>query len=212
MNGGKDKFFIETPEQLEKIKLFYSHYKNDNYLSQAFQFCIFQKFIETPTDSKTYMRVLMSASGDVLGASLKYSKPQGTKQRSFQGMLEPYFFNEKSPCFLNCTGMFNYYSGGGNISFCQPRYSFEKQEMLEAHGIDPENPILPEDVLEVSQNITMKANKELGIMSGIDFIYNVKDQKWYYLEVQAFPAINEWAETKGIRKLNEPGIKGYVNY
>ena len=47
--------------------------------------------------------------------------------------------------------------------------------------------------------IAIKGNKTLGVICGIDFIYNEKDNKWYYLEIQAFPAIDEWAVTKGIK-------------
>lgn len=153
----------------------------------------------------------MSASGNVMGASLKYSK-MIDKKREPQGILEKYFWNEKSKYFLNCSGMFNYYSEGGSISFSQPRYSSEKKDILKAHEIDPNNPAIPSDVLEVATSIARKCNRELGIMCGIDFILNEEDNKWYYLEIQAFPAIDEWADEKGIRVPNVNSINDYVKY
>lgn len=211
MNGGIDKFLIETPEQLEIIKKFYNDFSWNPQIMNAFNLSIFQQLIETPTNHKTYMRVLMSASGDVMGASLKYSRVSSSK-REPEGIFEPFFCDENSEYFLNCSGMFNYYSEGGNISFSQPRYSFENSRILQEHGIDPSAPTIPDDVLEVASNIATKCNQELGIMSGIDFILNKYDNKWYYLEIQAFPAIEEWAVTKGIRKIKRGGIEEYIKY
>ena len=210
-NGGIDKFLIETMEQVEIIKKFYNDFSNSKEYNQAFRYSIFQQLIETPTKHKTYMRVLMSASGDVMGASLKYSKLEEEK-RLPKGIFEKYFWCNNSEYFLGCNGMFNYYSQGGNISFCQPKYSSEKKEILELHGIDPNNPKVPDDVLEVASSIVSKCNRELGIICGIDFILNKHDNKWYYLENQAFPAVDEWADTKDIRMPKINNVNSYIDY
>jgi len=209
MNGGKDKFFIETPQQLEIVKKFYNRYKEDEHLKPSFDCSIFQQFIKTPTEHKTYMRVLMSASGDVLGASLKYSRA-GVEVRAASGTFEKYFWDKNSEFYLECKGMFNYYSGGGDINFGQKRLNYEEREILSAHGIDPDNPCVPEDVLEVSSNIAIKCNKEIGILCGLDFIYNAEENKWYYLEMQAFPAIDEWAIPRKIKVREVRDIKDYI--
>ena len=209
MNGGKDKFFIETPKQFEIVKKFYDRYKEDDRLKPSFDCSIFQQFIKTPTEHKTYMRVLMSASGDVLGASLKYSRAS-VEVRPAAGTFEKFFWDKKSEFYLNCKGMFNYYSGGGDINFGKNRLNYEEREILIAHGINPDNPIVPEDVLEVSANIAVKCNKEIGILCGLDFIYNEKDKKWYYLEMQAFPAIDEWAIPRKIKIKEVRDIRDYI--
>lgn len=211
MNGGVDKFLIETPEQLEIIKKFYTDFYSNKEYVQQLKCSIFQQLIETPTRYKTYMRVLMSASGDVMGASLKYSNVNEQK-RNPQGPLEKYFWDKDSKYYLNCKGMFNYYSNGGNISFSQPRYSDEKKAILKEHGIDPNNPSIPDEVLEVASLIAQNCNRELGIMCGIDFIFNELDKKWYYLEIQAFPAIEEWANTKNIKPIKVNNADDYVKY
>ena len=108
--------------------------------------------------------------------------------------------------------MFNYYSGGGNINLGQSRFDYSDKQILIEHGIDPENPILPAEVMEVSANIARNANKELGIMCGIDFIMDKNNGKWYYLENQAFPAIDEWALPRRIRIKEYRGIKDYIKY
>lgn len=48
-------------------------------------------------------------------------------------------------------------------------------------------------------------------MCGIDFMLNQFDGKWYYLENQAFPAIEEWAWVKRNTPQTQ-NIKGYFNY
>lgn len=211
MNGGVDKFLIETQEQLEIIKKFYNDFSNNKEYTEIFKCSIFQQLIETPTKYKTYMRVLMSASGDVMGASLKYSNINEQK-RNPKGPYEKYFWDKNSKYFLNCKGMFNYYSNGGNISFSQPRYSDEKKTILKEHGIDSNNPTIPSDVLEVASLIAQNCNRELGIMCGIDFIFNELDKKWYYLEIQAFPAIEEWAVTKNIKSIKVNNTDDYIKY
>ncbi len=208
-NAGKDKLLIETPEQLDIFKKFYETYKNKPNYKEQFGCSIFQQLIETPTENKTYMRVLMSASGDVLGASLKYSRPS-MQERPLQGTLEKHLLDPKSPYYLNSSQMFNYYSGGGNINLGDPRLCYSDKQILIEHGIDPENPVVPAEVMEVASNIARNANRELGIMCGIDFIMDKKDGKWYYLEIQAFPAIEEWAIPRRIRLKEVRNMKDYI--
>lgn len=211
MNGGKDKFFIETPEQVAIIKRFYDKFKGNGYIGQNLECTKFQQFIKTPTEHKTYMRVLISASGDVLGASLKYSKMSNQVIRD-KGPLEEYFWDKNSEFYLGCEGMFNYYSGGGNIVFGQSRLSYEEREILKAHEINPDNPVIPEEIIEVSSNIATSSNREIGLLCGIDFIYNAEDKKWYYLELQAYPAIEEWAIPRKIRIREVKDINDYIKY
>lgn len=212
-NGGEDKFLIETSEQLETIKRFYSKYATTSPYKEQFEFVIFQQFIETPTEYATYMRVLMSASGDVMGASLKYQVPASqmpTMAKSMTGIFEQAFCVESSAYFLKCDKMFGYYSGGKDIFFSQPSYNSKEEYILEEHDINPEDPRIPEEVLEVATNIVQNCNKELGILCGLDFIMNKHDGKWYYLENQAFPAIDEWSVANRVKLPKRHDIKGYI--
>lgn len=209
-NGGKDKLLIETEEQLEKMKRFYHKYNSIPELKEILNSCIFQQYIETPTKYKTYLRVLAGASGDIMGATLRYSSLNETKT-NIEGTFEKYFCVPESEYYLNCKNMFGYYSGGGEISFSQPKYSDEKKKILAAHNIDPDNPTVPEQVKIVCENIMVNCNKELGIICGMDFIQNEEDGTWYYLENQAFPAVDEWAKPNGINLPSQNGsIKNYL--
>lgn len=210
-NGGEDKLLMENIEQLSKIKQFYEENNNNSSIMEKFSMCIFQEYIETPTKYSTYIRVLMGASGDIMGASLKYSSLV-EQSKPLNGYFEKVFCDPQSKYFLNCKNMFGYYSLGGEISFSQPRYSDEKKAILEAHNIDKDHPEVPLEIKNVAANIMQECNKELGIIVGFDFIQNAKNGKWYYLENQAFPAIDEWAKIKGydIPKVHTP--KNYLKY
>lgn len=210
-NGGADKMLIENMEQLSKIKQFYEENKNYFLVMEQFSMCVFQEYIETPTKYSTYIRVLMGASGDIMGASLKYSSVV-SEDKPLNDFFEKVFCNPQSKYFLNCKNMFGYYSFGGEILFTQPRYSDEKKAILEAHNIDKDHPEVPEEIRIVAANIMQECNKELGIIVGFDFIQNAKNGKWYYLENQAFPAVDEWAKAKGyeIPKVRNP--RDYLKY
>lgn len=210
-NGGEDKLLIENVDQLSKIKQFYEENNNNSSIMEKFSMCVFQEYIETPTKYSTYIRVLMGTSGDIMGASLKYSNLV-EEHKPFNGFFEKVFCDPQSKYFLDCKNMFGYYSLGGEISFSQPKYSDEKKEILKAHNIDEIHPEVPYEIRSVATNIMQECNKELGIIVGFDFIQNVKNGKWYYLENRAFPAIDEWAKIKGytVPKVHNP--KNYLKY
>lgn len=210
-NGGDDKFLVETEEQVEKIKEFYEKYKDVEPYKTDFDFVVFQQFLETPSDYKTYLRVLVGGNGEPIGASLKYSARAVSRQEGYS-LFENVFLNPESEYYIGAKKMFNYYSGGENINFPQPRYSSEKQAVLRAHGFDPEDPEIPVEVLDVCRNIMHNCNPELGVLCGMDFMLNKNDGKWYYLENQAFPAVEEWAARKGVSIPGSHTIKGYMKY
>ncbi|MCM1052530.1 MAG: hypothetical protein NC483_00945 [Ruminococcus sp.] len=205
-NGGEDKFLIENSEQLAKIKEFYDKYYAT--YKTEFDSVICQQLIETPTVHATYMRVLVGGTGEVMGASLKYSKASANK--NITGIFEKEFLVPSSPYFIGAKKMFNYYSGGGNISLFKPYYSKKELTILKEHGFDINNIEVSDTVREVCQNIMMNCNREIGVLCGIDFILNKQDNMWYYLENQAFPAIDEWALRKGIKLPSGHDVNGYL--
>jgi len=211
MNGGKDKFLIESEEQVKTLKRFYEEFKNKEDYKYHFGCTIMQQLITTPTEYTTYMRVLMSASGDVLGASLKYSRAI-QQARQYEGVFEKHFLDPNSKYYLDSHKMFNYYSNGGNINLAQSRFNYVEKELLLSHGIDSDNAVVPEEVLEVARNIAVNCNRELGIMCGIDFILDEVTNKWYYLEVQAYPAMDEWLIANRIRPVEVKNINHFIKY
>lgn len=208
-NGGVDKFLIENRNQLEIMKSFYEQYSHDEPYKLNFANSIFQQYLENPGEYSTYIRVLVGGTGAVLGASLKYSTRTMVAKEN-KGIFEQVFLDSKSKYFIDAKRMFNYYSGGGNIYFNQPRYSNEKRDILKEHGFDLNDLHLPNEILDVCENIMLKCNREIGVLCGIDFMLNEADGKWYYLENQAFPAIDEWAQAKNISLPKGHDIKDYM--
>lgn len=211
VNGGVDKFLVENSEQVEIIKKFYDKYKDDPKFRDSLECVIMQQYLETPSKYATYLRVLVGGNGDVMGASLKYSA-RSTSESNLSGLFEVIFLNPNSEYFINARPMFNYYSNGQNISFNQPRYSSEKASVLAEHGFDSTAPQLPYEVLDVCENIMRNCNREIGVLCGIDFMLNKFDNKWYYLENQAFPAIEEWAQSNDIKISASRNLNGYLKY
>lgn len=208
-NGGVDKFLIEDINQLEKLKSFYDKYHDNPKYKEALDCTILQQYIETPSKYASYLRVLAAGSGDVMGASLKYSS-RTYSQSTLDGLFEKVFLNPNSKYFIDAKKMFNYYSGGQNIYFSQPSYSNEKVKILKEHNFDVNNLVLPDSILDVLKNIMEKCNREIGVMCGVDFMLNKNDNKWYYLENQAFPAIEEWAQAKRVSLPTSHTMKGYL--
>lgn len=211
VNGGDDKFLVENMDQLDIIKHFYeNNYSNPTY-KEALDCSIFQQYLISPGKHASYLRVLMAESGEVMGANLKYSK-KIMGSRNLNGLFDNVFLNPKSEYFIGASKMFNYYSGGGDISFFQPRFSSEKASVLKENGFDANDLKLPSEVVDVCRNIMANCNREVGILCGMDFMLNESDGMWYYLENQAFPAIDEWAQVKGITVPAVHNVNGYLRY
>ena len=198
VNWGLDKFLIERPEQLETIQRFrqevipqvpeYRYY---------FDSCLFQQFIETPAECRSSLRVFTSASGDVMAVGLIYSTSQAP-QKTTRGTLGMFFSNPDSAYFLNSKSILSNRAAGGDIiSFGAPRYSDEKRRILKAHGFDPANPAISDDLERTAATIAKECNKELGIICGIDFIYHAGEERWYFLEANHNPAVGTYAAAKG---------------
>ncbi len=210
VNRGIDKFLVETPEQFAKIFAYFQKSLAEN-IKLNWRDVVFQQYIETPTNYKTYMRVLISGAGKVLGSSLKCSKNM-PNSISLDGDFERVFLRPDSPFFIRAKKMFNYYSGGDNISLEKPEFlNDEQKRTLAAHGIDPNNMQVPNEVMNVCRNIMANCNKELGVIAGIDFILNERDGHWYFLEFHSQPAIDEWADVRGIPLPPDDGeIENYI--
>lgn len=210
-NGGVDKFLIQSPSQLQLIKAFFLETIRNPEYALDWQFVAAQQLLESPTKYASYMRVLVSGSGEVLGSSLKYSH-NVSNTVTFDGLFESAFLRPDSPFCIHSKKMFNYYAGGENISLEKPgKLTEEQKDVLRAHGIDPVDPKVPDEVLDVCRNIMLKCNREIGVICGIDFMLNRSDGKWYYLENQTMPAIDEWATANDIPMPENHDLLGYMD-
>jgi hypothetical protein len=213
IDRGIDKFFIETPEQLERIKQLRTEILPNLPPRHQLYFddCLFQRYIKPPDGLNSSMRVLAAASGDILASGLIYSLDTAVSQRTELSPFDMFFTDPKSPYFLDCKNILsNRAAGGSIIALGAPGYNGEKKRILRAHGIDPSNPVLPDDMAKVAGDIARECNRELGIMCGVDFIYHAEEKKWYYIEANLNPSVGTYALSKG-KKIPDDGSLFYLD-
>lgn len=158
-----------------------------NYKKRFYEDFVMQEYVKTPTKFNTSLRVVTSSSKDILCSSLKYSKPSQGKSK-YYGLVDRYLCEDTSPYYLGSKSVIsNTVSGGKSIILGGNNYSKEEKRVLLAHGIDPENATVPKDVEEAALSIAVNCRREIGAISGIDFIYDYKNNVWKYLEQQEYP-------------------------
>lgn len=159
---------------------------------------IMQRYIKTPTKYNTSLRVMISSSGDVLASSLKYAEANEEKQVEYYD-LDEFLADPESPYYLNSESIVsNTVAGGNSILLDKENYTELEREILEAHGIDPDNAGVPGSVLEAVKNVAKNCRREIGAICGLDFIYDDEEKKWKYLEEHEFPMLYSYAEKHGI--------------
>ncbi|MDE5888898.1 MAG: hypothetical protein K2H20_02640, partial [Bacilli bacterium] len=161
---------------------------------------VVQEYIETPTQYNTSMRVLTSSTGDILCASLKYMHPSSPEPlKKYHGYFDTYLSNPSSPYFLgNESIISNTVAGGNSILIGKSEYSEREKEILQAHSINTSDVTVPESVSKVAKKIAVACRREIGAISGMDFIYDTKTKTWKFLEQHEFPMLTTYAEAKNM--------------
>lgn len=189
-HGGVEKFLIKTPSQLELLKCFFA----STGLYHDCKDMVIQEYIETPTDYNTSLRVLVASQGDIMSASLKYSQPEKRERESGDSVIEIYLHDPESPYFLGDESFVsNTLAGGRNILLGENNYSESERKILIAHGIDPDDAIVPESIRVACVEVMKNCSKELGSICGMDFIYDEKNKVWKYLEEHEYPMLHSYA-------------------
>ncbi len=160
----------------------------------------FQKFINTPTSYNTSLRVLFSSSGDVIASSLKYSKIViNDSDKKYYGLFDRYLSNPESPYFIGTESIVsNTVAGGNSILLGKDEYSDEEKNILLKHGIYPNNPLVPNEIVNACNNVANNCSREIGAICGMDFIYDADEQKWKYLEEHEYPMLYSYCEKYNI--------------
>lgn len=166
-----------------------------NYKKEFHQNMRIQKFIKTPTKYNTSLRVITSSSSDILASSLKYSEPPTNTKEKYYGRFDKYLSDPSSPYFLRSESIIsNTIAGGNSILLGKNNYSELEQEILRAHGINPNDAILPSDVMNACIKIASNCSREIGAICGLDFIYDDEEKTWKYLEEHEYPMLYSYAE------------------
>jgi len=166
-----------------------------NYKKEFHQNMRIQKFIKTPTKYNTSLRIITSSSSDILASSLKYSEPSTNTKENYYGRFDKYLSDPSSPYFLRSESIIsNTIAGGNSILLGKNNYSELEQEILRAHGINPNDAILPSDVMNACIKIASNCSREIGAICGLDFIYDDEEKTWKYLEEHEYPMLYSYAE------------------
>lgn len=156
---------------------------------------VIQEYIKTPTKYNTSLRVLTSVSGDILCSSLKYSDKSSKIKVDDLDIISSYLLDEYSQFFLGSeSAISNTIAGGNSILLEKDNYTEEEKKVLLAHNIDPNNPVLPDNIKQAALEVALKCKQELGAICGMDFIYNEEEKKWYFLEEHEFPMLISYTE------------------
>lgn len=161
---------------------------------------VMQEYIKTPTKYNTSLRVMTSSSGDILAASLKYAEPKREKEKQeIYFDLDDFLDNPSSPYYLNSESIIsNTVAGGNSILLGKDNYTEEERDILASHEIDPDVASVPESVYNAAIGIAVNCKRELGAISGIDFIFDDEEKCWKYLEEHEYPMLYSYALKYGI--------------
>ena len=190
---------VSNSEQLNILQEFWALDSDDK---KFFSDVVIQEYVETPTKYNTSLRVLVSSCGEVMCAALKCAEPQELGRDSYlsdNDWFNRIFFNESSPYFLGGETIgSNTFDGLKGILLGISNYSKAERQILIAHGIDPQNCEVPEEIRLACQEVMKDWGKELGAICAMDFIYDVKNKKWKYLNNTRFPGLEPYASKYGI--------------
>lgn len=121
--------------------------------------------------------------------------PDNSKQAKTNDILSDYLANPHSPYYLgNSSIISNTVAGGQSILIGKENYSDEEKRILLAHNINPQENKLPSELEEVVTNVAKYCKREIGAICGMDFIYDVQDNNWKFLEEHEYPMLYTYAE------------------
>lgn len=213
---GEDKYLIESGEQLGKIlKLLELPESKKINLKEDF---IVQEYIKSYEGINSSLRVYITNTGDVLSSMLLVSTPKdsksSTKNLGFDVFNPCEYLNDpESPYYLNSKNIVsNAAAGGMVIPLNKETNKLRPLEelVLSFHEIDGDMK-LPQSVLEQSKKIAPAWGNKKGLVLGMDFIYNSKDNDWYYLETNRNPSVKGYELYMGLNKYLRKDVKALMH-
>ena len=207
-NGGREKFLIATEEDYHNLIracdylrnkgwLFLSTMKPEDpkgridyekYLETNF---MVQEYVSTPSEFNTTVRLLTSASNDLLYATLKYNQPTDYEDDT---TLLGFLLHDLYPLSTKSI-VSNTLSGGENILIGEEKYSSMEKRLLEDHHISSKK---FQKLVTSSKDLHEEYRRELGILCGFDYIYDEEKQKWFLLEYHSRPMVGDYSKRQGI--------------
>lgn len=200
LERGKGKYLIDTKHQVAILGRLLD--VEDNY--SLLDFYDVLEYIPTPSEHYTSYKVVTNPRAEVLAATLVYSRH---KKNAFDHVVElpnlqstddlkrVLFEYPESEAYLGAKAVMSN-SGGGLQIPLMGDYSGTlrpgEAEILEAHGIDPSHPAVPEELLSLVGQL-QPLTRLAGLVSSVDFVQHQETRKFYFLEVNAGPGPTTFA-------------------
>ena len=215
-NRGEDKYLIENKEQLRRIMALFElpESKKINLKSEF----VVQKYIKSFEGINSSIRVFTTCTGEILSSLFLVSRDIAPKKRVKNfgvDIFNPceYLSDPNSPYYLNSKNIISNAAGGGEViplNLETSNLNADGKIILTLHEINIETLSLPSTVIEQCKKIATFWGSKKGIVLGIDFIYNYKDNNWYYLETNRNPSVNGYRLFMGLNGYQKKDIKSLM--
>ena len=215
-NRGEDKYLIENKEQLRRIMALFElpESKKINLKSEF----VVQKYIKSFDDINSSLRVFTTCTGEILSSLFLVSRDIAPKKRVKNfgvDIFNPceYLSDPNSPYYLNSKNIISNAAGGGEViplNLETSNLNADGKIILTLHEINVETLSLPSTIIEQCKKIATFWGSKKGIVLGIDFIYNYKDNNWYYLETNRNPSVNGYRLFMGLNGYQKKDIKSLM--
>lgn len=215
-NRGEDKYLIENKEQLRRIMALFElpESKKINLKSEF----IVQKYIKSFERINSSIRVFTTCTGEILSSLFLVSRDIAPKKRVKNfgvDIFNPceYLSDPNSPYYLNSKNIISNAAGGGEViplNLETSNLNADDKIILTLHEINVETLSLPSTIIEQCKKIATFWGSKKGIVLGIDFIYNYKDNNWYYLETNRNPSVNGYRLFMGLNGYQKKDIKSLM--
>lgn len=184
---GKGVYYIDRPGLVERFFEEGTYSETPGRTTRQRMYLV-QQFIHAPGEFFNHYRVF-TVGGEILGCALNVLgaiKELEDRARESQTSDEIFYNLRSYPIASNVA------RGGVQIPVSrQPesRIFGVYANVLEAHGVDPENVTIPEPLKQQAQFVGGELKKRGFIFSGQDWIKG-EDGKFYFLEANPFPGLN----------------------
>ena len=215
-NRGEDKYLIENKEQLKKILTLFELSESKK-LNLKGEFVV-QEYIKGFDGINSSIRVYTNCTGDILSSLFLVStdKPGKRRVKNFGvGTFNPceYLIDPSSPYYLNSKNIISNAAGGGRVIPLNAEIrnlNAAEEIILTLHEINVETLTLPKKIEEQCKKIAQFWGTKKGIVLGIDFIYNVNKNEWYYLETNRNPSVEGYKRFMNLNGYLKKEIKSLM--
>ena len=215
-NRGEDKYLIENKEQLKKILTLFELSESKK-LNLKGEFVV-QEYIKGFDGINSSIRVYTNCTGDILSSLFLVStdKPGKRRVKNFGvGTFNPceYLIDPDSPYYLNSKNIISNAAGGGRVIPLNAEIrnlNAAEEIILTLHEINVETLTLPKEIEEQCKKIAQFWGTKKGIVLGIDFIYNVNKNEWYYLETNRNPSVEGYKRFMNLNGYLKKEIKSLM--